>query len=77
MPVRHIDEIGDLLTQEEVVLRLDNGQLSLFGQDQRSFTSRRRYRPGQARPQQSTRGPYDESDGDGGNEGDEGNDGYT
>ncbi len=43
--VRHIDENGDLLTQDDVLLRLDDGQLSLFDDDERSFTSRKRYKP--------------------------------
>ena len=40
IPVAHIDEKGDLLTQQEVIDRLTNGQLSLF---EESFTSRKQY----------------------------------
>ncbi|HEY53403.1 MAG TPA: DUF488 domain-containing protein, partial [Caldilineae bacterium] len=41
IPLRHIDENGELKTQEEVINRLTGGQLSLFGQH--AFTSRKRY----------------------------------
>jgi uncharacterized protein (DUF488 family) len=41
IPVRHIDEDGRLLTQREVIDRLTQGQMDLFGQG--SFTSRKRY----------------------------------
>jgi uncharacterized protein (DUF488 family) len=37
----HIDEDGQLVTQQQVITRLTNGQLDLFGQS--SFTSRKRY----------------------------------
>jgi uncharacterized protein (DUF488 family) len=60
--VRHIDESGDLLTQDEVVLRLDDGQLSLFAQDERSFTSRKRYKPKPAGAGRPVGGPYDEGE---------------
>jgi uncharacterized protein (DUF488 family) len=39
----HIDEDGRLVTQAEVVKRLTQGQMDLFGQP--SFTSRKRYAP--------------------------------
>jgi uncharacterized protein (DUF488 family) len=43
--VRHIDEQNQLLSQEEVIQRLTNGQLSLFAdEDFTGFTSRKRYR---------------------------------
>ncbi len=42
--VWHIDEAGALLTQTQVIDRLTNGQMDLFGQG--SFTSRKRYGPG-------------------------------
>jgi hypothetical protein len=41
--VRHIDESGELRTQDEIVRNLTGGQLSLFGDA--TFTSRKRYRP--------------------------------
>jgi uncharacterized protein (DUF488 family) len=41
--VAHIDEEGNLVTQEEVVAELTRGQLSLFGEP--TFTSRKRYYP--------------------------------
>ncbi len=43
IPVCHIDEDGTRLTQTEVIDRLTNGQLDLFGQA--SFVSRKRYAP--------------------------------
>ncbi len=43
IPVWHIDEGGTLLTQTQVIDRLTNGQMDLFGQA--SFTSRKRYGP--------------------------------
>jgi uncharacterized protein (DUF488 family) len=43
IPVCHIDQEGGLLTQAEVIGRLTNGQMDLFGQT--SFTSRKRYAP--------------------------------
>lgn len=43
IPVRHIDEDGALLTQTQVIDRLTQGQMDLFGQT--SFTSRKRYGP--------------------------------
>ncbi|MSP12085.1 MAG: DUF488 domain-containing protein [Chloroflexi bacterium] len=42
IPVLHIDEHGDLQTQEAVIARLTKGQLGLFGDP--AFTSRKRYR---------------------------------
>jgi uncharacterized protein (DUF488 family) len=46
IPVCHIDEDGRLLTQAQVIDRLTQGQMDLFGQT--PFTSRKRYgsRPG-------------------------------
>lgn len=41
--VGHIDEDGRVLTQQQVIDRLTQGQLDLFGQS--SFTSRKRYGP--------------------------------
>jgi uncharacterized protein (DUF488 family) len=43
IPVCHIDEDGSRLTQTQVIDRLTNGQMDLFGQA--SFTSRKRYGP--------------------------------
>ncbi len=43
IPVCHIDEDGCVLTQTQVIDRLTNGQMDLFGQS--SFTSRKRYGP--------------------------------
>ncbi len=42
IPVAHIDEIGNLRTQADVLEALTGGQLALFGAE--SFTSRKRYR---------------------------------
>ncbi len=42
IPVAHIDEHGQLLTQEYVILRLHKGQQSLFD-DFFQYTSRKRY----------------------------------
>lgn len=41
--VLHIDEEGKLLTQQAVMLRLTNGQLPLFGNDDIGQTSRKSY----------------------------------
>jgi uncharacterized protein (DUF488 family) len=41
IPVRHIDENGNLVSQVEVIDRLTKGQMDLFGAP--SFTSRKRY----------------------------------
>jgi uncharacterized protein (DUF488 family) len=41
--VCHIDETGQLLTQQQVIDRLTRGQLDLFGPT--TFTSRKRYGP--------------------------------
>ena len=41
--VLHIDQEDELLSQEKVILRLTDGQLSLFGDDFLTFTSRKRY----------------------------------
>lgn len=46
IPVLHLDENGELQTQDEVIARKTGGQMSLFGDP--SFTSRKRYRtPGE------------------------------
>lgn len=42
--VIHIDENDELIDQKQVILRLTDGQLSLFGDDFMTFTSRKRYR---------------------------------
>lgn len=39
----HIDENDQLISQEDVLLRLNRGQPSLFGDDFQRFTSRQRY----------------------------------
>jgi uncharacterized protein (DUF488 family) len=44
IPVRHIDEDGQLLTQAQVIDRLTGGQLDFFGGP--ALTSRKRYGPG-------------------------------
>jgi uncharacterized protein (DUF488 family) len=44
IPVRHIDEDGQLLTQTQVMDRLTGGQLDFFGGP--ALTSRKRYGPG-------------------------------
>ena len=45
IPVSHIDEDDALVTQTQVIDRLTKGQMDLFGQA--SFTSRKRYGPGE------------------------------
>jgi uncharacterized protein (DUF488 family) len=47
--VVHIDEDGALLTQRQVIDRLTQGQMDLFGQP--SFSSRKRYAPGKSEDQ--------------------------
>ncbi len=42
--VLHIDENDELINQQQVILRLTSGQLSLFGDDFLTFTSRKKYR---------------------------------
>ena len=42
--VLHIDEQDQPITQKQLLLRLTNGQPSLFGDDFFQFTSRKRYR---------------------------------
>ncbi|MCU0500975.1 MAG: DUF488 domain-containing protein [Anaerolineae bacterium] len=42
IPVTHIDENGELVSQADVIYELTDGQLSLFGDP--DFTSRKRYR---------------------------------
>lgn len=44
IPVAHIDEDGQLLTQAQVMHRLTGGQLDFFGGP--TLTSRKRYEPG-------------------------------
>ncbi len=47
IPVAHIDEHNELISQEEVLPRLTGGQLSFFGDDMLPSGSRKRYeRPG-------------------------------
>jgi uncharacterized protein (DUF488 family) len=41
IPVIHIDENGEQVTQEKVIERLTGGQLSMFGED--TFHSRKKY----------------------------------
>jgi uncharacterized protein (DUF488 family) len=43
IPISHIDENDLLAGQEEVLLRLNKGQPSLFGDDFQQFTSRKKY----------------------------------
>ncbi len=43
IPIGHIDESGQVLSQIQVIDRLTGGQMDLFGQA--SFTSRKRYGP--------------------------------
>ena len=43
--VAHIDEHDNLITQDDVFLRLNKGQPSLFGDEFYQFTSRKRYQP--------------------------------
>lgn len=45
IPVAHIDEHDELITQDDVFARLTGGQLSLFGTDLMPGTSRKRYGP--------------------------------
>jgi len=42
IPVTHIDENGELVSQADIINELTDGQLSLFGDP--DFTSRKRYR---------------------------------
>ena len=41
IPVIHIDENGEQMTQEQIIDRLTGGQLSMFGED--TFHSRKKY----------------------------------
>lgn len=41
--VMHIDETGKLISQQDTLLRLSSGQISLFESDQLPFTSRKSY----------------------------------
>lgn len=43
IPIMHIDENDRLITQEDVMRRIDGGQPSLFGDDFHKLTSRKRY----------------------------------
>jgi uncharacterized protein (DUF488 family) len=43
IPVLHIDEHGELLTQEQITLRVTGGQPDLFDAPAEMLTSRRRY----------------------------------
>ena len=43
LEVLHIDEVDEIITQKQVLLRLTNGQPSLFGDDFFTYTSRKRY----------------------------------
>jgi uncharacterized protein (DUF488 family) len=45
VPVAHIDENGALVSQDDVLYELTDGQLSFFGDPE--FTSRKRYRKGE------------------------------
>ncbi len=49
IPVCHIDEDGAVLTQRQVIERLTQGQMDLFGQA--SFTSRKRYGTTEEKPE--------------------------
>jgi hypothetical protein len=44
LEVLHIDEVDEIITQKQVLLRLTDGQPSLFGDDFFTYTSRKRYR---------------------------------
>ncbi len=57
IPVLHIDEDDRLREQADVMQDLTNGQLGLFGENM--FTSRKRYRAGEAREE-----PEDANNGD-------------
>jgi hypothetical protein len=43
IPVTHIDENDQLISQEDVMLRLNKNQPSLFGEDFIQHTSRKSY----------------------------------
>lgn len=43
IPILHIDENDRLITQDDVMRRIDGGQPSLFGDDFQQLTSRKRY----------------------------------
>ena len=53
IPVRHIDEDGQLLTQAQVMDRLTGGQFDLFGGP--ALTSRKRYGPGEGQEGEAQR----------------------
>lgn len=45
--VNHIDENDDIVSQEEIMMRVIGRQPSLFGLDFHKLTSRKRYKPGE------------------------------
>jgi uncharacterized protein (DUF488 family) len=49
IPLCHIDEDNRIVTQAQVISRLTQGQMDLFGQS--SFTSRKRYGPREGEPE--------------------------
>jgi uncharacterized protein (DUF488 family) len=57
--VHHIDENNEIISQEQVILRLTGGQLSLFGDDALTFTSRKKYRDDQDQMEESDQGSED------------------
>jgi uncharacterized protein (DUF488 family) len=59
IPVAHIDENDAARTQEELMLELTDGQLSLFGEHE--LTSRKRYRPAPTKPSVTERDDYDDA----------------
>jgi uncharacterized protein (DUF488 family) len=54
--VTHIDEKGELITQEQAIRRLTRGQLDLFGAPPETLASRKRY-PSSCRGQRKTMKP--------------------
>jgi len=65
IPVLHLDEDDQPLTQEAVIARLTGGQLTLFGAP--TFTSRKRYAVADAQHEneaEGTDGPEDDEDGE-------------
>jgi uncharacterized protein (DUF488 family) len=60
IPIQHIDEAGELQSQEEVILALTGGQLGLFGDP--TFTSRKRYQAGNSTTQNPDTDEYPEED---------------
>jgi uncharacterized protein (DUF488 family) len=61
IPVAHIDEGGQLRSQDEVVQALTGGQLDLFGAP--GFSSRKRYRAEQAGPAERNGSEAEQEDG--------------